>query len=389
MGETFRAKSVAVVLAACLAAGAAGCGVSPSVNGAGARLAVGAEAAAGNAEAELEFWSADSRAAASIREYVGRVTDAAGEAFIPLEDRIAVFDLDGTLMGELYPSYFEYMMFIHRALHDGTYNAPADMRAFAEALEAGVYGNGPMPDKHERLHAKFAGMAYAGMTPDELRAYTREYMASRADGFTNLARGDAFYRPMVSLVRYLEANGFTVYVVSGSDRMVVRELVKTNLGIPENRVIGMSYTMVARGRDGADGLEYVYTKDDEVVRGGELIIKTIKMNKVCAIAQEIGKVPVLSFGNTAGDQSMAQYTVNNGQHETRAYMLLCDDLVREHGNMKKADAMRQMCADCGFEPISMRDDFATIYGGDVGVVPYEKLEVEPATEAEEALKPAA
>lgn len=383
-------KALSLILAACMAAGLAGCGVTLSVNDAGPEVAGGTGAAAGHAEAVLEHWSADSRAAASIREYVGRVTDPAGEAYIPVEDRIAVFDLDGTLMGELYPSYFEYMMFIHRALHDPAYDAPADMRAFAEALEAGVYG-GKMPGNHERLHAKFAGMAYAGMTPDGLRAYTREYMASRADGFTNLARGDAFYRPMVSLVHYLEAHDFTVYVVSGSDRTVVRELVKANLGLPENRVIGMTYTMVARNQDGADGLEYVYTADDELVLGGELVVKTIKMNKVGAIAQEIGKVPVLSFGNTAGDQSMAQYTVNNRQYESRAYMLLCDDLVREHGNLEKAGAMQRMCADCGFEPVSMRDDFATIYGPSVGVVPYGRLEVAPATAPApgEALKPAA
>ena len=383
-------KALSLILAACMASGLAGCGVAPSVNAGGPKVTDGVGEVAGNAEISLEHWRADSRAAASIRAYVGRVTDPAGKAFIPLEDRIAVFDLDGTLMGELYPSYFEYMMFIHRALHDGAYDAPADMRAFAEALEGGVYG-GKMPVNHERLHAKFAGMAYAGMTPEELRAYTRAYMASRADGFTNLARGDAFYRPMVSLVHYLEANGFTVYVVSGSDRTVVRELVKAHLGVPENHVIGMSYTMVARAQDGADGLEYVYTKDDEVVFGGELILKTIKMNKVCAIAQEIGKVPVLSFGNTAGDQSMAQYTLNNRQYESRAYMLLCDDLVREHGNPEKAAAMERMCAECGFEPISMRDDFATIYGGEVGVVPYGRREAAPAAEpgSGEALKPAA
>ena len=333
-------------------------------------------------DAELEYWSRDSVAAASIRDYVARVTDESSDSFIPVEDRIAVFDLDGTIIGELYPSYFEYMMFIHRALHDDTYDAPDDMREFAEALEKGVY-DGNKPENHERLHAKYAGQAYAGMTPDELKEYTRRYMESEADGFKNLTRGDAFYWPMVSLVEYLKANDFTVYIVSGSDRTVVRALVKDKLGIPENRVIGMSYTMVADNQDGTDGLEYIYTKDDEVILGGDLIIKTIKMNKVSAIAEEIGKVPVLSFGNTAGDQSMAQYTVNNDQYETKAYMLMCDDLVREHGNMKKADAMKQMCDECGFEPISMRDDFATIYGDDVEVVDYEQLEVE------EALEPAA
>ncbi|MCR5094437.1 MAG: haloacid dehalogenase-like hydrolase [Lachnospiraceae bacterium] len=332
--------------------------------------------------AGLEYWSEDSKAAASITDYVERVTDPSSGDFIPVEDRIAVFDMDGTILGELYPSYFEYMMFIHRALHDDTYDAPKDMKEFAQALEAGVY-DGNKPDNHERLHAKYAGQAYAGMTPDELKEYTRKYMETAADDFTNLTKGESFYKPMVSLIGYLEANAFCVYIVSGSDRTVVRALVKEKLGLPENRVIGMSYTMVAKDQDGEDGLEYVYTKDDDVILGGDLVIKTIKMNKVSAIAQEIGKVPVLSFGNTSGDQSMAQYTVNNDQYETRAYMLLCDDLEREHGNMKKADEMRDMCEECGFEPISMRDDFATIYGDEVEAVPYEELEVE------EALEPAA
>jgi hypothetical protein len=100
------------------------------------------------------------------------------------------------------------------------------------------------------------------------------------------------------------------------------------------------------------------------------------MNKVSVIAQEIGKVPVLSFGNSSGDVSMAQYVINNDQYETKAFMLMCDDLVREHGNMDKANAMLDTCNERGFEPISMRDDFATIYGDDVEPVPYEGPEGE-------------
>lgn len=334
-----------------------------------------AEASEEEPEAELEYWSEDSKAAASIRDYVARVTDENSDAYIPIEDRIAVFDMDGTIIGELYPSYFEYMMFIHRALHDEDYVAPEFVKAFAKELEEDIYA-GKSPDNPERRHAKYAGEAYIGMTPDELKEYTLEYMKTPADGFTNLTKGDAFYWPMVSLVKYLQANDFTVYIVSGSDRTVARALVKEKLGIPENRVIGMTYNFIASGQNLTDGLDYIYTKDDQVILGGELIIKTVKMNKVTKIAEEIGKVPVLSFGNTAGDQSMAQYTVNNTQYETKAYMLMCDDLEREHGNMKKADAMKDMCDECGFEPISMRDDFATIYGDEVEAVPYEQLEVE-------------
>lgn len=339
------------------------------------------EAEPAGVKGELLYWSEDSAAAASIRDYVAEVTDINSDKYIPVEDRIAVFDMDGTLIGELYPSYFEYMMFIHRALHDDTFEAPDDMREFAEALEDGVYG-GKVPDNSELLHAKYAGQAYAGMTVEEMRDYTRAFMQTEADGFTNLTKGDAFYWPMVSLVQYLADNDFTCYIVSGSSRTICREVIADWLPIPDNRVIGMSYSMLASGQGDTDGLEYVYSADDKVILGEDLIIKTIKMNKVSAISQEIGKVPVLSFGNSSGDVSMAQYVLNNDQYETKAFMLLCDDLVREHGNMDKANAMLDTCKERGFEPISMRDDFATIYGDEVQAVPYEGPEGE-------ALEPAA
>ena len=329
-------------------------------------------------KAELEYWTDGSPAAESIKQYVEEVTDESSDKYIPVEDRIAVFDMDGTIIGELYPSYFEYMMFIHRALYDENYEAPKDMKEFASALEEGIK-TGKLPENNERLHAKYAGMSYAGMTIDELKDYTKEFMKSEAEGFTNLTRGDAFYKPMVSLVSYLDANDFQCYIVSGSDRTICRAVIDDKLPIPENRVIGMSYTMVAKGQGDTDGLDYVYSKDDDVILGGDLIIKTIKMNKVSEIALEIGKVPVLSFGNSSGDLSMAQYTVNNEQYESKAYMVLCDDTEREKGNLEKADSMKKTCEEMGLETISMRDDFATIYGDDVAVV-QEKDSEEKSTE---------
>ncbi|MCR4807347.1 MAG: haloacid dehalogenase-like hydrolase [Lachnospiraceae bacterium] len=317
-----------------------------------------------NTGAGLEYWTEGSKAAASIQEYVEEVTDKDSEKYIPVEDRIAVFDLDGTIIGELYPSYFEYMMFIHRALYDEDYEAPEDMKEFATALEEGIK-TGDIPKNSDRIHAEFAGKAYAGMTIDELKAYTKEFMKSKAEGFNNLTRGDAFYKPMVSLVEYLKANDFDCYIVSGSDRTVVRALIEDKLPIPENKVIGMSYTMVASNQDGADGLDYLYTEDDDVILGGDLIIKTIKMNKVSEIALEIGKVPVLCFGNSSGDLSMGQYTVNNDKYEGRAYMVLCDDYEREYGNYEKYQPLAEFCEEHGFGTISMCEDFATIYGDDV------------------------
>ncbi len=318
---------------------------------------------------KLEYWAEGSPVVKSIESYVADVTDENSEHFIPLEDRIAVFDLDGTIIGELYPSYFEYMMFIHRALYDDTYEAPEDMKEFAQALEEGI-ATGNMPEGNELKHATYAGQSYAGMTIDELKAYTKEFMKSEADGFVNLTRGEAFYKPMVSMVKYLDANGFQCYIVSGSDRTVVRALIEDILPIPENRVIGMSYSMVATGEGDEDGLEYQYQEGDQVILGGDLVIKTIKMNKVSEIELEIGKVPVLSFGNSSGDLSMDQYVYNNDKYESKVYMVLCDDLEREHGNMEKADSIRAACEEHGYETISMRDDFATIYGDDVTIKAY-------------------
>ena len=329
---------------------------------------------------ELEYWTENSAPAESIREYVRNATDPSSDKFVPVEDRIAVFDLDGTIIGELYPSYFEYIMFVHRALHDDTYEAPEDMREFALAMEEG-FASGKMPENCERLHAKYAGQSYAGMTIDEFKAYTRDFMESKADGFTNLTRGEAFYWPMVSLVKYLDANDFTVYIVSGSDRNLIRGLIKDILPIPENRVIGMTYSTVATGQGDVDGLDYLYTADDDLVLGGDLIIKTIKMNKVSIIAEEIGKVPVLAFGNSSGDLSMGQYVESNEQYEGRAYMVLCDDLEREHGNLDKAYSLRDFCVEHDFETISMRDDFATIYGDDVTITPYSFEEEEVSEES--------
>ena len=89
------------------------------------------------------------------------------------------------------------------------------------------------------------------------------------------------------------------------------------------------------------------------------------MNKVSYIEIEIGKKPVLSFGNSSGDTSMANYVVNDNQYESLAFMVCCDDLERENGDMKKANNMKKLCEENNWEPISMRDDWKTIYGDKV------------------------
>ena len=85
------------------------------------------------------------------------------------------------------------------------------------------------------------------------------------------------------------------------------------------------------------------------------------MNKVTAIIREIGVKPVLAFGNSSTDASMANYVVGGNEYRALAFMLLCDDTVRERGDEKKAKRMRRSCAENGWIPVSMRDDWKTIY----------------------------
>jgi hypothetical protein len=89
---------------------------------------------------------------------------------------------------------------------------------------------------------------------------------------------------------------------------------------------------------------------------GQFLRKNLKTNKVIGIIREIGKQPILSFGNSGGDKDMANYVLNKNKYPSMAFMVCCDDDVRERGNLKKADSMKTDCRNNGWVPISMKDD---------------------------------
>ena len=114
-----------------------------------------------------------------------------------------------------------------------------------------------------------------------------------------------------------------MYIVSGTDRFIVRGLCYDSpLDLPNCQIIG----------------------SDE---------------------QEIGQQPVLSFGNSTGDASMAEYVTSNNRFKSLAFMLCCDDTERENGSEKKAQKMYDLCAEFVWVPISMKNDWTTIYGDNV------------------------
>ena len=306
----------------------------------------------------------------ALQEYVQDVTNPSSANFIKPEDRIATFDMDGTFVGELYPTYFEYNLLEYRALDDPSYKnkAPDSVRETAQEIRDFVRNGVKLPDHFDMKHAQAAAIAYAGMTLAEFDAYVKDYAAKPANGFSGMTYGQSFYKPMLEVFKYLESKGFTYYVVSGSDRFLCRALVEA-IGIAPNRVIGMDVKLMSSSQGTGAGVDYTMSQKEDLVRTDELIIKNLKTNKVLQISQEIGKVPVLSFGNSSGDSAMHNYCLSNSL-KSAAFMLVADDDARDHADLAEGARREAKWREAGYIVISMKNDFKTIYGPGVQKVDF-------------------
>ena len=315
----------------------------------------------------LSLWTDAAPAKAALTAYMEAITDPDSPDYIPVTDRIAVFDLDGTLFCETDPNYFDYTLLKYRVLEDPTYKDKASdfekevANKIKEQNETGKSFSGLEVD-----HGKAVASAFAGMTIAEFNAYIQEFKQQPMPSYNGMLRGEGWYLPMLEIVDYLKENDFTVYIVSGTDRLIVRGIAcNSPLGLPNRQIIGSDELIVSSNQGDTDGLDYVFRDGDELVLGGEFLIKNLKMNKVSVIMQEIGQQPVLSFGNSTGDSSMAEYVTYNNQYRSLAFMLCCDDTVRENGSESKAQKMFDLCEEFDWVPISMKNDWTTIYGDGV------------------------
>ncbi len=319
---------------------------------------------AGEAGFVFSEWNPDAPALKTLIEYVEDVTNETSPNFIPVSDRIATFDMDGTLCAELYPTYLEYYLLERRIFCDPTYTPDEEMLEFGRMLRDHALDKS-FPDGMDVLHATHAAKAYAGMTLTQFQDFVTQQLVRDTDGFEGMTNANTFYLPMIEVVEYLQENGFKVYVCSGSDRFLCRTYIEGHLDIPYEQIIGMDVDVEATNEDGADGLKYVYTSEDNIVRTDRLLVKNLKMNKVKAIVREIGRQPVLSFGNSSGDVSMHNYTTFNNRYRSAAFMLIADDGERDYGSAEKVQPLKEKWEESGYHVISMKDDFRTIYGDDV------------------------
>ena len=312
---------------------------------------------------QLSLWVKDAASRKALTDYVESVTDKSSPDYIPPMDRIAIFDLDGTLYCESDPTWFDFMLYKYRILEDPDYKDKAtDYEKKIAATVQSVIDTGVVPEGFEVEIGNCIARAFAGMTVGDFYRYIRNYAERPSPGFDGMNIGEAFYLPMVQLIDYLQDNRFTVYVCSGSDRLVVRGLVEGGLILAARYVLGTEELISAKNQGDTAGSEYVYSNEDELVLSGKIAAKNLKMTKVSMIAQQIGQCPVLSFGNSAGDISMTNYVMGNEKYKTAAFFVCCDDDVRENGSLEKAQKVYDFCAENGWTPISMKNDWLTVFG---------------------------
>ncbi|MBR2682921.1 MAG: haloacid dehalogenase-like hydrolase [Atopobiaceae bacterium] len=317
-------------------------------------------------EDPLSLWTDDAPLKKELVEYVTAVTDESSPDFIPVEDRVATFDIDGTLLNETDPNYFDYTLLVYRVTEDPDYKDQAS--DFEKSVAAKIIDQNENGTKYEELpveHGQAVASAFKGMTVEQFYDYVHRFAETDMPSYTGMKRGESFYKPMVQVVQYLQANGFDVYMMSGTDRLIMRGLFSSHLSpidVPLNHILGSDESLVGSNQGEEDGLNYTFSQDEQLVLGGEFLMKTLKENKCYIIQREVAKQPVLSFGNSSGDFAMDNYALSNPNYRSKAFQLCCDDLERENGNQKKADEMLAQCQENGYVPVSMKNDWTTIYG---------------------------
>ena len=167
-------------------------------------------------------WNADADSLARLVAYVEGAVDEASSTYVPLEARVAVFDMDGTILCERDPIYFDWSLLRYRVLEDPDFAAPDDMVALLEEISVSM-DEGIVPTEFNEAKEEAMGQAFVGMTPEEFIAYVTQFMDSHeAQGFAGMTYGESFYRPMLEVIGYLQANDFDVYIVTACSRFIGR-----------------------------------------------------------------------------------------------------------------------------------------------------------------------
>lgn len=244
--------------------------------------------------ATLASWD-DGAAKQAIVQFVEKVTRVDSPDYVPPEQRIAVFDNDGTLWAEQ-PMYIQIAFALDRAKalapKHPEWRGKQPFKAAMEGDIKSVLSGG----KHALLELIMA--THAGNTTEEFTQIVTDWLAKARHPKTGRPYTEMVYQPMLELLDYLRANGFKTYITSGGGIEFIRPWAEKVYGIPPEQVIGSSVKTKFELRDGKPAL----------VRLPELNFNDDKEGKPVAINQHIGRRPIAAFGNSDGDLQMLQWT---------------------------------------------------------------------------------
>ena len=317
----------------------------------------------------FRYWNQDSPTLMELKAFVATVTDPNCKGYVPPQDRVATFDVDGTLLCETAPFYFNWMLFLHRYLHDSTFTPPEADRLWAAEAEEYVLANRKSKTEWGLKQQELQAIGFRGMTDVQFSEYVRNFINNEnVVGLTNLKWGTALYWPMIEVVSYLIANDFVVFLCSGVDRDVCRVITEGIYDIPKYHMIASDVNYVLESQpewiEMVSSEGYEYTPGEEVQRGDFMQLNTA-INKIVKMRRELGQKPILSWGNSSGDYPMFHYTNRDNRYPHISFCLLCDDTERELGNLEKAAKCKAACEQNGWIPVSMHDEWLTIYGPQV------------------------
>ena len=288
----------------------------------------------------------------AILGFVNNVSDINSPDFVPLKDRIAVFDNDGNLWSEQ-PAYFQLYFAIDRVKEMAPEHPEwASTQPFQSILENDLqtfatYG------EHGILEVVMA--THAGNTAEEYEAIVAQWLASARHPRFDRPFTDLVYQPMLELLDYLQENDFKTFIVSGGGIDFMRVWVEDVYGIPRDQVVGSSIKTKFVMEDGSA----------EIRRLAELDFIDDKEGKPIGINRFIGRRPVFCSGNSDGDLQMMQYT-DSGDGKSFMLYLHHTDAEREwaydrESPIRRLDKGLDEAAEKGWTVIDMKSDWKVVY----------------------------
>ena len=244
----------------------------------------------------LPSWS-ESRAKTEIVVFVESVPDPSSEMFVPVADRIAVFDNDGTLWSEQ-PVYFQ-LIYAVEMLQDKAASDPSILTS--DPLKAAAAGEwATLAQGGKEALIEVLDVSHSGMSGAEFQANAYDWVTTAQHPTSGLTYAQMTYQPMLELLSFLRDKGFATYIVSGGGIDFIRAIAEEAYGIPPEQVIGsqgaLSYQVV-------DGVPMV-------VKGGGVVFVDDGPGKPVGIMRHIGKRPILAGGNSDGDLEMIEWTTS-------------------------------------------------------------------------------